>query len=167
MSNTRRHELDTASHASPRITLNRLIPAASIDSPTPVTILTRSAANRFGVADHSTTRSATHTRYQPLLRNRTAHGPEQPRPATVERERLERDRYARGATLRGWGGGTGWGQVKSMVSTCCLCVVRCALPRDWLQCRQMTRPFSTVFSPPRLWGMMWSGSALFGLRACS
>ena len=40
-------------------------------------------------------------------------------------------------------------------------------PRDWLQRRQIVRPFSRVFRPPHLTGSMWSGSAELGFRPTS
>lgn len=48
---------------------------------------------------------------------------------------------------------------------CFLAVLRpVSAPRRWLQRRQIVRPFSRVLVPPLAWGMMWSGSALFGCR---
>ena len=40
-------------------------------------------------------------------------------------------------------------------------------PRDWLQCRQIDRVFSSSSRPPFECGMMWSVSGLLGWRECS
>lgn len=41
------------------------------------------------------------------------------------------------------------------------------LPSFWLQSLQSVWVLASVSGPPRLWGMMWSTSALLGSRPCS